>query len=358
MKAVVSFLLGVAAANELAWKELVPKNWEKLDHSLSWKNWKAEFGKSYADLEEEAQRFVQFLDNWAYIVRHNAGNSTFKMGVNQFSDLSLEEFQLQIHGHSGSCVNTENAPIFVWDGSSKSTDVDPGFGADPLAVDWTNHTDGKSYVTAVKNQGSCGSCWAFSSTGALESRYAIKHGVTGDDITTLSEQQLIDCSKLEGNKGCDGGLMDDAFDYVEKAGGLCSEKEYPYTAKTGLVCHAEERCTTKYAAITGYKDVRTDNERSMETAVAEGPVSIAVDAAGRAWQHYKEGIVSKTCGTKLDHGVLTVGYGEEDGTKFWKVKNSWGDTWGEAGYIRLCRDCGAKDGECGMLEYPSYPEMQ
>ena len=151
----------------------------------------------------------------------------------------------------------------------------------------------------------------------MESRYAIAHDVTGDDIPTLSEQELVDCSKEEGNQGCNGGLMDDAFKYVEKAKGLCSEKEYPYTGKTGRICEAK-RCTQKYVPISTYTDVKEDNEADMETAVAAGPVSIAVDAAGLTWQFYSKGIVTKTCGTRLDHGVLAVGYGEEAGTKFWK----------------------------------------
>merc|ERR1719474_959116 len=191
----------------------------------------------------------------------------------------------------------------------------------PSEVDWTN-VDGKSYVTAVKNQGGCGSCWAFSTTGSLESRAAIKQGVTDSDIPLLSEQELVDCSKSEGNEGCNGGLMDDAFEYIEKAGGLCSESEYPYTGKTGRICKASE-CRTKYAAITGYTDVTKDSEPDLETAVAAGPVSIAVDAAGLTWQFYSGGVVTRTCGSKLDHGVLAVGYGAESDTKFWKVKNSW-----------------------------------
>merc|ERR1719326_2341426 len=126
----------------------------------------------------------------------------------------------------------------------------------PDSVDWTN-VNGKSYVTPVKNQGQCGSCWAFSTTGSLESRYAIKHQVTGSSITTLSEQELVDCSKSEGNEGCNGGLMDDAFKYVEKAGGLCTESEYPYTGKTGRICEAS-KCRKKEVPITDYTDVRAD----------------------------------------------------------------------------------------------------
>jgi len=356
MKAVVAILLGAVSANELAWKDKVTADWINADHAASFKNWMAEFGKEYADLEEESYRFLQFLSNWEKINEHNAGNHSFWMGLNEFGDLSLDEFRYRVHGHSESCLLAkEPTPTFKWDGTDQGLILRSKLGANPTAIDWTDN-DGKSYVTAVKNQGSCGSCWAFSTTGSLESRYAIKHDVTGSDIPLLSEQELVDCSKSEGNEGCNGGLMDDAFEYIEKAGGLCSESEYPYTGKTGRICKASE-CRTKYAAITGYTDVTKDSEPDLETAVAAGPVSIAVDAAGLTWQFYSGGVVTRTCGSKLDHGVLAVGYGAESDTKFWKVKNSWGPSWGENGYIRLCRECEAngRKGQCGILEQPSFP---
>merc|ERR1719203_1457971 len=160
---------------------------------------------------------------------HNQKGLNYTLGINQFADLSVEEFQYQIHGHLNSCMKpTRPKPTY------KKENVLPNMvNANPDSIDWTN-VNGKSYVTPVKNQEQCGSCWAFSTTGSLESRYAIAHDVTGSDITTLSEQQLVDCSKAEGNEGCNGGLMDDAFKYVEKEGGLCSEKEYAYTARDGI----------------------------------------------------------------------------------------------------------------------------
>jgi len=359
MKAVVAFLLGAASANPLAWKDAVTKNWISADHAGAFKNWQAEFGKVYADVEEESYRFLQFLSNWEKINQHNQGNSSWTLGMNQFGDLSEDEFRYEVHGHSDSCLTMkEPAPTFKWDGSADAIILPAKLNANPTSIDWTDK-DGKSYVTAVKNQGSCGSCWAFSTTGSLESRYAIKHDVTGNDIPTLSEQELIDCSKAEGNEGCDGGLMDDAFKYVEKAKGLCSETEYPYTGKTGRVCEAK-KCSKHYVPISEYTDVKENNAADMETAVAAGPVSIAVDAAGLTWQFYHDGIVTRTCGTKLDHGVLAVGYGVDGSDKFWKVKNSWGASWGEEGYIRLCKDCGANGskGQCGLLEQPSYPVVE
>lgn len=150
--------------------------------------------------------------------------------------------------------------------------------------------------------------------------------------------------------------MDDAFKYVEANGGLCSEAEYPYTAKDGT-CKAST-CGTKYDAITGYKDVTADSEADLAAAVAEGPVSIAIEADQSAFQFYSGGVLTGLCGDRLDHGVLVVGYGEDNGDKYWKVKNSWGETWGMDGYILICKECdknGGK-GECGILMEPSYPE--
>jgi hypothetical protein len=359
MKAVVAFLLGAASAKS-TWRDTV-KDWVSVDHAGAFKEWRAEFNKEYETMEEESYRFLQFLSNWEKINQHNQGNYTWTLALNQFGDLSEDEFRYQVHGHSDSCLTAkEPSPTFKWDGSLKMDAIIlPGkLNANPTEIDWTNK-DGKSYVTAVKNQGSCGSCWAFSTTGSLESRYAIAHDVTGKEIPTLSEQELVDCSSAEGNQGCNGGLMDDAFKYVEKEKGLCSEEEYPYTGKTGRVCESR-KCSKRYVPISTYTDVKEDNEEDMETAVAAGPVSIAVDAAGLTWQFYNDGVVTKTCGTRLDHGVLAVGYGEEKGTKFWKVKNSWGASWGEDGYIRLCKECEAngRKGQCGILEQPSFPVVE
>jgi len=155
--------------------------------------------------------------------------------------------------------------------------------------------------------------------------------------------------------GCNGGLMDNAFKYVKSEGGLCSEQEYKYTARDGT-CKASS-CGQKYDAITGYSDVTHDSEDALMAAVAKNPVSIAIEADQSAFQFYKSGVLSGSCGTRLDHGVLAVGYGSMGGKDYWKVKNSWGASWGEEGYVMICRNCNknGRAGECGILEEPSYP---
>jgi len=361
MKAVISLLLGVSALGvngnaysalkmEKAWKEPVTFDWEALDHAASWRDWKSEFGKSYGDVEEESYRFLQFLANWEMINEHNQAGRNFSLGLNQFGDLSVEEFQYYVHGHAHGCLRDARAPKPRFQLDRTPSRVS----ANPTAIDWTD-VDGKSYVTPVKNQGQCGSCWAFSTTGSIESRSAIKNQQTDSAITTLSEQQLVDCSGSYGNDGCNGGLMDNAFKYVEANGGLCSESEYAYTGRNGQ-CHSST-CGTKYDAISSYSDVTADSMTSLEAAVAEGPVSIAIEADQSAFQFYSSGVLTGTCGTRLDHGVLAVGYGTSGSDQYWKVKNSWGETWGMDGYILLCKDCGknGNKGECGILMEPSFP---
>jgi len=338
---------------EEAWKQEITFDWQNLDHAAAFQNWKQEFGKVYDDMEAEAAAFMTFLENWKMINDFNiADEESFKMGMNQFADMTGDDFLLYVHGHTGSCMDKRTVQDRV-----EMTEVVPDVEA-PDAIDWTDK-DGASYVSAVKNQGHCGSCWAFSTTGAIEARTAIKNKVTGDDIVTLSEQQLIDCSKSYGNKGCSGGLMDNAFKYVEAEGGLCTEEDYPYTGKTGLVWRPRGAPIRRTIPLPRTSDVRADSEESLMRAVAEGPVSIAIEADEKNFQFYKTGVLSASCGVKLDHGVLVVGYGEMDGQKYWKVKNSWGATWGMEGYVMLCRECDANGskGECGILMQPSYPTM-
>lgn len=191
--------------------------------------------------------------------------------------------------------------------------------------------------------------------GSIECNWAIQKGMCGSTITSLSEQQLVDCSKA--NAGCNGGNMASAMSYVTNNGGLCSESEYPYTAKDGT-CKATS-CGTKYDHISSHKAVTVDSESALVTATNTGCVSVAIEADQFAFQYYSSGVLDGTCGTNLDHGVLVTGYGTEGGQDYWKVKNSWGASWGMSGYVLICRNCGknGNKGECGILMDPVLPEV-
>jgi len=210
------------------------------------------------------------------------------------------------------------------------------------SLDWVT----KGAVTPVKNQEQCGSCWAFSATGSLEGAYQISTGT----LKSFSEEQIVQCSSKYGNQGCQGGLMDDAFKFWEKYPPVL-ESAYPYTSGSGLTgkCHGPKR--TAEAKVTGYKDVSSESD--LVAAVNKGPVSVAIEADKSIFQSYSSGVISgAACGKKLDHGVLVVGYGTTSGKSYWKVKNSWGKTWGMEGYVLLEKDVD----ECGIADGPpSYP---
>merc|ERR1711907_81058 len=188
-------------------------------------------------------------------------------------------------------------------------------------------------------------CWSFSTTGAVEGAYQIASG----QLVSLSEQDLVDCNTVDDN-GCKGGLMDNAFQFISQNGGICSEAEYPYKAQQGT---CQKDCK-KVVTISGYEDVPKNDEKSLQYAAAKGPVSIAIEADKIAFQFYKGGVLDNSaCGTSLDHGVLLVGYGTDatTGKDFWKVKNSWGTSWGEDGFIRMVRG----KNQCGIASQASYP---
>jgi len=287
------------------------------------------------------QLFTHFLQNFAdnddYIEEHNAKGESYTLGHNKFSHMTTTEWREAMRLGLG----YPTAPKF------ESTHSAPENYSASSSVDWRE----KGAVTPVKDQGSCGSCWSFSSTGAMEGANQIKSG----SLVSLSEQHFVDCD-TNGDHGCFGGLMDNAFEWAQSNGGVCSEEAYPYNAKKGDC--ADKTCGTHYAAPVSYTDVQTNSESALMSALDKQPVSVAIEADEKTFQLYSSGVLTASCGTNLDHGVLAVGYGTDNGVNYWTVKNSWGDSWGESGYIRLSRDVSQKQGQCGILSGPpSYPNM-
>lgn len=212
----------------------------------------------------------------------------------------------------------------------------------PGSIDWV----AKGAVTPVKNQKHCGSCWAFSTTGSVEGAYY----VASRKLVSLSEEELVQCDH-SGDKGCKGGSMDNSFEFIKNSGGICSESSYPYTSGAGTRGTCKKGCS---AAVTlaGFTDVPSGDEDELKKAVAQQPVSVAIEADQKAFQLYNGGVLdSAECGKKLDHGVLLVGYGTDGGKDYWKVKNSWGAFWGEQGYVRIARG----KNMCGIANMASYP---
>ena len=294
------------------------------------------FHKKYETLEEFESRFAIFRENLRSILEHNLDKShNFTLGVNAFSDLSPEEFKSK---YTGGYTRVSSSACVPFSGKSGGASV-------PDSLDWRS----KNAVTPVKDQGQCGSCWSFSATGAMEGAWAISMG----SLVSLSEQQLVDCSKKYGNMGCKGGIMDNAFKYAMDVP-MCSEASYPYTA-VGGTCQSTT-CKT-VASFDGCSDVPPNNQALLKQAVANGPVSIAIEADTRVFQSYSSGVItSSDCGTSLDHGVLIVGYGTENGIDYWLVKNSWGPSWGLDGYVKIQRSDKTNDpGICGVAMEPSFP---
>jgi xylem cysteine proteinase len=321
--------------------------------------WLSRHRRAYASLEEKLRRFQVFKDNLHHIDETNRKVSSYWLGLNEFADLTHDEFKATYLGLRSS----------VGDGGSGIDDDDEpeeeeGYeGVDgaslPKLVDWRS----KGAVTGVKNQGQCGSCWAFSTVAAVE---GINQIVTGN-LTALSEQELIDCD-TDGNNGCNGGLMDYAFSYIAHNGGLHTEEAYPYLMEEGT-CQRSSSSEKKWpgssedanddaavVTISGYEDVPRNNEQALLKALAQQPVSVAIEASGRNFQFYSGGVFDGPCGTQLDHGVAAVGYGTAaKGHDYIIVKNSWGPSWGEKGYIRMRRGTGKRQGLCGINKMASYP---
>nr|CAB3449970.1 unnamed protein product [Digitaria exilis] len=298
-----------------------------------YESWMAEHGRTYKDEAEKARRFQVFKENAEFIDRSNAvAGRKYHLATNEFTDMTHDEFMAKYTGFKPLPSGAKKVPGFKYENFTLSSD-------DQQEVDWRQ----SGAVTGVKNQGGCGCCWAFSAVGAVEGINAITTG----QLVSLSEQQLLDCD-TNGNNGCNGGNMDRAFNYIiNDAGGLATEDSYPYTGTQGTCQLSGQPAVT----INGYQGVPNGDEDALAAAVANQPVSVGVD--GSTFQSYGGGVFpGEGCGTDITHAVTAVGYGvDQDGTQYWLLKNSWGTTWGEAGYMRLERGTGA----CGIAQDAWYP---
>ncbi|XP_028807769.1 senescence-specific cysteine protease SAG39-like [Neltuma alba] len=298
--------------------------------------WMAKYRKVYKDAAEKETRFEIFKNNVQFIESFNsAGTKPYKVSINQFADQTNEEFKAIRNGLKRSHMSlTETS--FRYENVTVL----------PASVDWRQ----KGAVTPVKDQGDCGSCWAFSTVAATEGIHQLATG----KLVSLSEQELVDCDTKGVDQGCEGGYMEDGFEFIIKNGGITTEENYPYTATDGKCNISKE--ASHVAEIKGYEKVPVNSEEALQKAVANQPVSVSIDAGDGSFQFYSSGVFTGECGTQLDHGVTAVGYGVTDnGTEYWIVKNSWGTEWGEEGYVRMKRNITATEGLCGIAMDASYP---
>ncbi|XP_004617609.1 pro-cathepsin H isoform X2 [Sorex araneus] len=303
--------------------------------TFRFKTWMLQHQKKYSS-GEYTHRLRTFLHNRDKMKAHNAGNHTFQMGLNQFSDMSFAEIK-----HKYLWSQPQNC-------SATRSNYLRGSGPYPASVDWRKKGN---FVSPVKNQGACGSCWTFSTTGALESAVAI----AGGKLLSLAEQQLVDCAQNFNNHGCEGGLPSQAFEYIHYNKGIMGEDSYPYQGKDS---HCKFQPEKAIAFVKDVANITLNDEEAMVEAVAlYNPVSFAFEVTND-FMHYKKGIYSSSSCHKtpdrVNHAVLAVGYGEENGIPYWIVKNSWGPQWGMNGYFLIERG----KNMCGLAACASYPIPQ
>jgi len=303
-----------------------------VEYQNAFSNWMHSQSKVYSNAEFQS-RFDKFKVNMDYVRDWNAAGSSTILGLGPLADLSNAEYRdIYLGTRFDGTERLKNAPAFTATGPLADT------------VNWVT----KGAVTAIKNQGQCGSCWSFSTTGSTEGAHFLKTG----NLVSLSEQNLMDCSHSYGNNGCNGGLMDDAFKYIIANKGIDTEESYPYQTATTYDCRY--KAANSGATITTFDDVSSGNEAALATAVNSRPVSVAIDASHNSFQLYQTGVYYEPAcsSTQLDHGVLAVGYGTDGASDYWLVKNSWGTTWGQAGYIWMSRN---RSNNCGIATMASYP---
>jgi cathepsin L len=288
---------------------------------------RTKYNKNYGP-SEAVYRYGVFKSNLDFVNSWDVESRGFEVAMNKFGDLTSVEFNAMYNRLNITRTSTYVAPVSTGGAT----------------VDWRT----KGAVTGVKNQQQCGSCWSFSATGSMEAAHFFKTG----KLVSLSEQNLVDCSTAEGNQGCNGGLMDQAFQYVIDNKGIDTEASYPYTATGPNNC--EYKSTDNVGTLSGFTDVTSGDENALQTAVDKTPVSVAIDASQSSFQFYSSGVYYEpNCSSdQLDHGVLAVGYGTDGSNAYWLVKNSWGTDWGQAGYIWMSK---ARKNNCGIATAASWP---
>jgi cathepsin L len=305
------------------------------EYQTAFQNFQAKYEKNYIDSEVQ-YRYTIFKSNLDFVNNWDAKSRGFQVKMNSFGDLTVQEFSRIYNGLNITKKTDKRAYV---QGTKPALPKD-------AVVDWRT----KGAVTGIKDQGQCGSCWSFSATGSMEGAYFLSTG----NLVSLSEQNLIDCSTSQGNEGCNGGLMDQAFQYVIQNSGIDTEASYPYTASGPNSCQYD--VSNLGAKISAYADVSSGDEGALQSAANNQPISVAIDASHSSFQFYSSGVYSEPAcsSTQLDHGVLVVGYGTESGSAYWIVKNSWGTSWGDNGYILMSRNNG---NNCGIATSASYPTV-